>query len=158
MGDPTEVRERARVPVEEARLVLAWIEPCVVAARVHQPHHEHVRLASDTVDVDEHLEEVDLAEVTRLVHERDEHLPALSPPLVNDLLHDGVSDLMAFATHQRVQARCRQSLLAAGPALRVLEDLLDAALDCVAYRRAGNASRLADPRWCATQVAPDRVF
>jgi hypothetical protein len=92
-----EVSERAHVPVEKARLVLTWIEPREVAARVHQAHHEHVRLASLTVDLDEHLEEVDLGQVAWLVHERDEHLLALSSPLAGDLLHDGVADAMAFA-------------------------------------------------------------
>jgi hypothetical protein len=52
----------ANVPVEEADLSLPRVEPREVAPRVHQAHHEHVRLASLAGDVDEHLEEVDLGQ------------------------------------------------------------------------------------------------
>ena len=39
-GHAAEVGEGAHVPVQEGELVLALIEPDVVAARVHQPEQE----------------------------------------------------------------------------------------------------------------------
>jgi hypothetical protein len=44
-----------------------------------------VRLAA--LAADEHLEEVHLADVARLVYERDEYLLALALPLANDLYY-----------------------------------------------------------------------
>ena len=157
MRHAAEMRERAHVPVEEARLILTRIEPREVAARVHHPHHEHVRLAALASDVDDHLEEVDLGEVTGLVHERDEHLLALPLPLANDVLHDGVADVVALAAEHRVEPSRGELLLAGGPPLRVLEQLDRAAFDRVANRRTRNAAWLAHTGRCASQVATHRV-
>ena len=76
-----EVRERADVPVEKADLILALVDPREVAARVHQPHQEQPRLAARPVDVDQHLEEVDLGEIARPIRQRHEDLAALPLPL-----------------------------------------------------------------------------
>jgi hypothetical protein len=124
---------------------------------VHQPHHEHVRLAAPARDVDEDLEEVDLAEVARLVDERNEHLLALALPLANDLLHDGVADLVALAAQHRVQARSGQLLLPCRPALRILEQLDSARLHGGANRRARHASWLTNASWRASHVAAHRI-
>ncbi len=43
MGHAAEMLEGAHVPVEKRHLILARIEPCEVAARVHQPHDKHPR-------------------------------------------------------------------------------------------------------------------
>src|SRR6185503_18788402 len=47
-----EVSKRPDVSVEKAGLILARVEPREVAAGVHEPHHEHVRLAPLAADVD----------------------------------------------------------------------------------------------------------
>src|SRR5690242_2030471 len=103
MRHRAEMRERTHVPVEEARLVLTWVEPGEVAARMHEPHHEHVRLAPLACDVDEDFEEIDLGEVAGLVNKRHKHLLLTPLPLANDLLHDGVANVAALADEHRVK-------------------------------------------------------
>jgi len=92
MRDEAEVLEGAHVPVEEGHLILAGIEPGEVPSRVHQPQEEHPCLAPLAADIDEHLEEVDLAEVAGLVHERDEHLLSPALPLRDHLPHHAAAD------------------------------------------------------------------
>ena len=153
----SEASERADVPVEEARLILAWIEPREVAARVHEAHHEHVRLAPNAGEIDENFEEVDLRRVSRLVDERNEDLLAPPLPLANDVLDDGVSDVEVLADEHGVQTRRGEPLLACSPALRVLEDLECARSNCVGHGRARHAAWLACTRWRTTQVTTDRI-
>lgn len=80
---------------------------------MHQPHHEHVRLATLTTGVDKNFEEVDLRQIAGAIHERHEHLLPSSLPLAHDLFHDRVADVVTLAAKQRVQACCRQPLLSA---------------------------------------------
>ena len=83
-----EVRKRADVPVEKADLILPLVDPREVAARVHQPHQEEPRLAAGPVDVDQHLEEVDLGQIARPIRQRHEDLAALPLPLRDRVLDD----------------------------------------------------------------------
>ena len=61
--DCVEVRKRAHVSVEKADLILALVDPREVAAGLHQSHQEQPGFAAGPVDVDQHLEEVDLSEI-----------------------------------------------------------------------------------------------
>src|SRR5882724_12575847 len=156
MRDEAEVLEGAHVPVEKGHLILARIEPGEVAPRVHQPQDEHPRLAPLGAHVDEHLEEVDLAEVAGLVHERDEHLLPPALPLRDHFPHHAVADDMALRQEQLVQARRGQSLLAACPARRLREQLLEARPDALLDRTRA-LDRRPHARRGALDVAPDRV-
>ncbi|HEX4352651.1 MAG TPA: hypothetical protein VHZ95_07055 [Polyangiales bacterium] len=158
MRHRAEVRERADVTVEKARLVLARIEPREIALRVHEAHHEHVRFAPLAADVDEHLEEVDLGEVAGLVHQRHEHLFAPPLPLANDVFDGRIADDDSLAAQHRVQARSGQPLFAGRPMLRVLEQRFDARPHRIDHGRARHATWLTDARRCAAQVTLDRVF
>jgi hypothetical protein len=105
--------ERSHVTVEEAGLILPRVQPRKVAPRVHQAHHEHVRLASLAGDIGEHLEEVDLRQVARAVPQGHEHLLPLPLPLADDVLDDGLADDDALVPQHAMQARRDESLLAA---------------------------------------------
>src|SRR3989441_2279841 len=156
MRDEAEVLEGAHVPVEKGHLILARIEPGEVAPRVHQPQEEHPRLAPLGAHIDEHLEEVDLAEVAGLVHERDEHLLPPALPLRDHLPYHAVADDVALRQEQLVQARCGQSLLAACPARRLREQLLEARPDALLDRTRA-LDRRPQARPGPLDVAPDRV-
>src|SRR5437016_9544489 len=156
MRDEAEVLEGAHVPVEKGHLILARIEPGEVAPRVHQPQDEHPRLAPLGAHIDEHLEEVDLAEVAGLVHERDEHLLPPALPLRDHLSYHAVADNVALRQVQLVQARRGQSLLAACPARRLREQLLEARPDALLDRTRA-LDRRPHARPGALDVAPDRV-
>ena len=110
-----EVRERAHVAVEKADLILALVDPGEVAARVHQPHQKEPRLATDAVEIDQDLEEVDLGEIARPIRQRHEDLAALALPLGDRLFDERDADPMALGDQQLVEPRGRQPLLAAGP-------------------------------------------
>jgi hypothetical protein len=131
MRDRAEVLEGTHVPVEKAHLVLPRVEPREVATRVHQPHHEHPGFASLAGDVDEHLEEIDLRQLARLVHQRSEDLLASSLPLGHQLADHAIADGVPLRDQQLVQPRCRQLLLAAGPARSLAEQLLEARPDSI---------------------------
>ena len=103
----SEVLERAHVSVEKAQLILPRAEPREVAARVHQAHHEHPRFLPLAGEVDEHLEEIDLREISRRIHERHKHLAAATFPLANGLGDRGDPDLVPLADEHRVQPRRR---------------------------------------------------
>jgi hypothetical protein len=94
--DPVEVRKGADVPVEKADLILALVDPRKVAARIHQAHQEEPRLPARPVDVDQHLEEVNLRQVARPVRQRHEHLAALALPFGDRFLDDGHPDAEAL--------------------------------------------------------------
>jgi hypothetical protein len=111
-----EVRERADMSVEKADLILALVNPGKVAAGVHQAHQEEPRLAAGPVDVDQHLEEVDLGEIARPIRQRHEHLAALPLPLRDRVFDDGHAHAVPLRQQQLVQPCRGQPLLAAGPA------------------------------------------
>ena len=113
-----EVRERAHVPVEKADLILTLVDPGEVATRVHQPHQKEPRLPTDAVEIDQHLEEVDLGEIARPIRQRHEHLAALALPLGDGLFDERDADPMALGDQQLVEPRGRQPLLATGPSAR----------------------------------------
>jgi hypothetical protein len=96
------VREGPDVPIEEADLVLALVNPREIAARVHQPHQEEPCLLPFAVDVDEDLKEINLGEIARPIGERHEHLAALSLPLGDRLFDERDADPMALADQQLV--------------------------------------------------------
>src|SRR4051812_680155 len=125
MRNEAEVLEGAHVPIEEADLILARIEPGEIAPRVHQAQEEHPRLAPLAGDVDEDLEEVDLAEIARFVHKRNEHLLAPAFPLRDHLADHAVAHHVALRGEQLVEARGRQLLLASGPARCLPKQLLE---------------------------------
>src|SRR2546427_1106935 len=156
MRDEAEVLEGAHVPVEKGHLILARIEPGEVAPRVHQPQDEHPRLAPLGAHIDEHLEEVDLAEVAGFVHERAD--PPLPPalPLRDHLPYHAVADNVALRQEQLVQARRGQSLLAACPARRLREQLLEARPDALLDQTRA-LDRRPHARPGPLDVAPDRV-
>jgi hypothetical protein len=112
------MREGTHVPVEEADLILALVDPRKVAAGVHQPHQKHPRLTALARDVDQHLEEVDLRQVSRSVGQRHEHLATLPFPLSDGLFDQRDTDAMTFSNQQFVQPRRRELLLAARPLAR----------------------------------------
>jgi hypothetical protein len=129
-GDPArhavEVRKRPDVAVEKADLILAPVDPREVAAGVHQPHQKQPRFPPGAVHVEQHLEEVDLDQVSRPIGQRDKHLATLALPLGDRRFHDGDADPMALADQQLVEPRRRQLLLAAGPSTRLGQQRLDA--------------------------------
>ena len=77
------------------------------------------------VDVDEHLEEVDLGEIARPIRQRHEDLAALPLPLRDRVLDDRDADAVALGHQQLVQPRRRQPLLAARPLRRLGQQRLD---------------------------------
>jgi len=90
--NPVEVRKRADVPVQKADLILALVDPRKVAARIHQAHQEEPRLPARPIDVDQHLEEVDLGQIAGAVRQRHEHLAALALPFGDRFLDEGDPD------------------------------------------------------------------
>ena len=142
--------------VEKRDLILPRIEPCEVAARVHQPHDKHPRLAPLTRDVDEHLKEIHLAEVARLVHERHKHLHAPPLPLGDHLAHDAVRDGETLSDEHLVQPRRREPLLAGSPSRRLTEELLHARPHAL-LDRAHPRHRRAYARRGALDVPPNGV-
>ena len=120
-----EVGERAHVAVEKAGLVLPRVEPREVAARVHQPHHEHPGLDHRARQLDEHLEEVDLRQVAGRVHQRHEHLAPSALPLRDRLLDRRHADREPLGQEHPVQPGGRQPLLAAGPLRRLGQKRLE---------------------------------
>ena len=155
--DRAEVLERAHVPVEEAHLVLPRVEPREVAARVHQPHHEHPRLLPLAGDVDEHLEEIDLRQVARLVHQRDEHLLPSSLPLGHHLADHALADVRALVDEQPVQPRGRQTLLAARPAGRLVEQRLQPWANALLHRASARHRPAHARLGVAVHVPPHRI-
>ncbi len=133
-GHAVEVRERADVSVEKADLILALVNPREVAARVHQAHQEEPRLPAGPVDVDQHLEEVDLGQIARPIRQRHEDLAALPLPLGDRVFDDGHADAVAFGQQQRVQPRGGQPLLAARPSHRVGQQRLHPLGDRIPHR------------------------
>jgi hypothetical protein len=153
---PVEVRKRADVPVEKADLVLALVDPREVAARVHQPHQEEPRLAAGPVDVDQHLEEVDLGEIARPIGQGHEDLAALPLPLRDRVFHDRHAHAVPFGQQQLVQPRGRQPLLAARPAHRFGQQRLHALGDRVPDGPGARHRRRFPRRDRLIQVFPDR--
>jgi hypothetical protein len=113
--DAPEVRKRADVAVEKADLILALVDPRKVAARVHQAHQEEPRLLPLPIDVDQHLEEVDLREIAGPIRQRHEDLAALALPFGDRVFDHGHADAVPLGDQQLVQPRGRQPLLAARP-------------------------------------------
>lgn len=107
------------MPVEEADLVLPLVDPGEVAARVHQAHQEQPRLAPGAVDVDEHLEEIDLGELPWPVRQRHEDLAPLPLPLGDGFLDHRHADAVAFGEQHLVESRGGQPLFAACPLRRL---------------------------------------
>ena len=114
-----EMRKGADVPVEKTDLILPLVDPREVAARVHQPHQEEPRLAAGPVDVDQHLEEVDLGQIAGTIRQRHEDLAALPLPLRHRVLDDGHADAVPLGHQQLVQSRGGQPLFAARPPHRL---------------------------------------
>ncbi len=156
MRHRAEVGERAHVPVEKAHLVLPVVDAREVAARVHQPHHEHPPLAPLARDVDEHLEEVHFGEVAGVIHERHEHLAPSALPLGDGLTHRRDPDAPALGEQHLVQPRRRQPLLASGPPRRLREQRFDARADHVQHRTAARSTRPVR-RLGALDVAPHGI-
>ena len=129
-----EVRKGADVPIEKADLILALVNPREVAARVHQPHQEQPRLAAGAIDVDQHLEEVDLGEIARPIRQRHEDLAALPLPFCDRLFDDGHADALALSPQQLVESRGGQPLLAPSPPHRFGEQHLHAVGDRIPDR------------------------
>ena len=77
---------------------LALVDPREVAPGVHQPHQKQPRLAADAVQIDEHLEAIDLREIARPIGQRHEHLTPLPLPLRNGRLDDRHTHAVPFAT------------------------------------------------------------
>src|SRR5829696_9025655 len=65
--DAVEVREGADMAVEKTDLILTLVDPREVTAGVHQPHQKQPGLAAHPLNLDEHLEEVNLREITRAI-------------------------------------------------------------------------------------------
>ena len=151
-----QMRERAHVPVEEADLVLAIVEPGEVAARVHQPQEEHPRLAARAPDVDEHLEEVGLGEVARPVDQRHEDLLPLPLPLGDELLDERGADVAPLGDEQAMELRRGEPLLTTRPPRRLGEEHLEARPHRL-ERRPPPCGRLAPARLGALNVAAHRV-
>ena len=86
--------------VEKADLILPLVDPREVTARIHQPHQEEPRLAADAVDVDQHLEEVDLGEIARPIRQRHEDLAALPLPLRHRVFDDGHADALPLSSRE----------------------------------------------------------
>ena len=130
IGEPrwhaAEVGECPDVAIEKADLVLSLVDPREVAARVHQPHQKEPRLPARAVDVEEHLEEIDLGEITRPIRQRHEDLAPLPLPLRHRRFYQRDADLLPLGHQQLVEPRRRQPLLAAGPPRRFDEQRLDA--------------------------------
>ncbi len=118
-GHAREMREGPHVAIEKTDLILALVDPREVAARVHQPHQKQPRLAARAVDIDEHLEEVDLGEIAGPIRQRHEDLATLALPLGDRLFDERDADPMALRHQQLVQARRRQLLFAARPLRRL---------------------------------------
>ena len=150
------MREGAHVSVEEADLVLAAVEPSEVAAGVHQPQEEHPPLATLDRDVHEHLEEVDLGEVTRPVDQRHEDLLPLPLPLCDELLDERDAHLAPLSDQQPMKLGRREALLAARPPRRFGEELLEPRPHRL-ERRPRPCGRLAPARLRALDIAAHRV-
>jgi hypothetical protein len=97
-------------------LILALVDPREVAAGVHQPHQEEPGFAAGPVDVDQHLEEVDLGEIAWPIRQRHEDLAPLPLPLRDGVFDHRDAHGVPFRPEHRVQARGRQPLFTAGPA------------------------------------------
>jgi len=126
--------ERADVPVEETHLVLPRVEPAEVSPARHQPHDEQPRLLSHGGDVDPDLEEVDLPQVPRLVHERNEDLLPPALPLGHVRFHQRGADRMPLLDEEPVQPRGRQPLLALRPARRLRQQRIEPRLHATEHR------------------------
>lgn len=148
-----QVRERAHMPIEEGHLVLPRVQPREVAPRVHEPQQEHPRLAPLASGVDEHLEEVHLAEIAWPVHERHEHLLRAPLALRHQLLDQRDADAHALAHQQPVQPRRRQPLLAARRSRRAREQRLEPRL----HRRRPRRRPPHADRHALLQVPPHRI-
>ena len=118
-GHAIEMREGPHVPIEKTDLVLALVDPGKVAAGVHQPHQKEPRLATGAVEIDEHLEEVDLGEIPGPIRQRHEHLATLALPLGDRLFDERDADPMALGDQQLVEPRGGQLLFPAGPLRRL---------------------------------------
>jgi hypothetical protein len=92
VGHGSEVLERSHVSVEKADLVLPIVDAGVVAPGMHQAHDQHPGFPSGAGHVDEHLEEIHLRQIARVVHEWHEHFPSLALPLGDHLSHQGHAD------------------------------------------------------------------
>ena len=112
---PVEVGKRAHMSVEKADLILPLVNPCEVAARVHQAHQKEPRLPARPVNVDQHLEEVDLREIARAIRQRHEDFATLPFPFRDSVFDDRHADAVPLGQQQLVQPRGGQPLLAARP-------------------------------------------
>ena len=116
------MREGPDVSIEEAELVLALANPGEVAAGLHQPHQKEPRLApARAIEIDQHLEEVDVGEIPWAIRQRHRDLATLALPLGYGLFHERHADSMPLGHEQLVQPRRRQPLLARGPLDRLGE-------------------------------------
>ena len=99
----TEMRKRSDVAIEKADLILTLVDPREIAAGRHQPHQKQPRLPSHTIEIDEHLKEIDLGQVARPVRERHKHLTLRPPPLGDGLFHQRHADAMPVPTEYSVR-------------------------------------------------------
>src|SRR5262245_13609385 len=118
--------------------------------------NEHPRLAALAIEIDEHLEEVDLRQIARVVDERNEYLSTTAPPLGDGAPHGRHADLEAFLAQHAAQASRRESLVSAGPARGLREDRLDACPNVVQHRRGARLRLDANRDWLL-QVSAHRV-
>ena len=154
-GHALEMRKGPHVAIEKTDLVLALVDPREVAARVHQPHQKEPRLAARAVEIDEHLEEVDLGEIPRPIRQRHEDLAALALPLGDRLFHERDADPMALGHQQLVEPRRRQLLFPAGPLGRLRQHGVHARADHVPHRSSPRR-RLRSDRQRLLEVLADR--
>jgi hypothetical protein len=148
------VREGADVSIEKTDLVLALVDPSKVAAGIHQPHQEEPRLAARAVQIDEHLEEVDLREITRPIRQRHEDLASLPFQLRDRFFDEGDADTMALGNEQLMEPRGRELLLPARPPRRLGQQ----GFDPRAHRspdRSSSRRRLLPDRHRFLYVLPD---
>ncbi len=124
VGHPAQVGEGPDMSFEKADLILPREEPGEVPAGEHRPQQKQMRLLPLARDVHQHLEEVDLPEVSRPVDQRHEDLLAAALPLPHVVSDQRGSHRESFAAQQLVEPHGRQPLLAARPGRGPREQLL----------------------------------
>ena len=86
-------------------------------SRIRKSH----ALRPRAIEIDQHLEEVDVGEIPWAIRQRHRDLATLALPLGYGLFHERHADSMSLGHEQLVQPRRRQPLLARGPLDRLGE-------------------------------------
>jgi hypothetical protein len=156
--DPCEVGERRDVGRKKPGRILLRAEHREVATRVHQAHQEEPRLLAHARELHPDLEEIDLRDLARAVHERHGDLPLRASKLGHQAANGPLAGRVPGIAQQLPEPRRRQPLLARRERPARLPDRSRRLFDRFArWRGAGGQRRPIDRNPLGARVSTNRI-